>query len=64
MPKHREWYIFGNALWIAFSIPSGSLSLVKYPVVINHFKISKKKFGIQRYSISGTYGLIKFFGRK
>jgi hypothetical protein len=23
---------FGNVLWVAFSIPSGSLSLVKYPV--------------------------------
>jgi hypothetical protein len=25
---------FGNVLWVAFSIPSDSLSLVKYPVFI------------------------------
>jgi hypothetical protein len=23
--------LFGNVLWVAFSIPSGSLSFVKYP---------------------------------
>jgi hypothetical protein len=31
---------FGNVLWVAFSIPSGSLSvlsLVKYPVLTNTF---------------------------
>jgi hypothetical protein len=25
---------FENVLWVAFSIPSGTLSLVKYPVLI------------------------------
>jgi hypothetical protein len=29
-------------LWVAFSIPLGSLSLLKYPAYQNHFKISKK----------------------
>jgi hypothetical protein len=35
---------FGNVLWVAFSIPSGSLSLVKYPVYfrINNFIKNKE----------------------
>jgi hypothetical protein len=27
---------YGNVLWVAFSILSGSLSLVKYPVYLMH----------------------------
>jgi hypothetical protein len=27
---------FANVLWVAFLIPSGSLSLVKYPVLYRH----------------------------
>jgi hypothetical protein len=30
--KNNVHVNFGNVLWVAFSIPSGPLSLVKYPV--------------------------------
>jgi hypothetical protein len=30
--KNNIHVYFGNVLWVAFSIPSGPLSLVKYPV--------------------------------
>jgi hypothetical protein len=28
---------FANVLWVAFSIPSGSLPLVKYPVCVANY---------------------------
>jgi hypothetical protein len=36
IPKKRQIlkFFFGNVLWVAFSIPSGSFSLVKY--LYNH----------------------------
>jgi hypothetical protein len=33
-----------NVLWVAFSNPSGSLSLVKYPIYISYISFSKDLF--------------------
>jgi hypothetical protein len=36
---------FGIVVWVAFSILSGSLSLVKYPVYNIEYELKKKKSG-------------------
>jgi hypothetical protein len=41
-----------NVLWVAFSIPSGSLSLVKYPVYIKNHTKYYLGFGVKQKYIS------------
>jgi hypothetical protein len=41
---------FGNVMWVAFSIPSGSLSLVKYPVLRSNKAASIVYLCVQPYA--------------
>jgi hypothetical protein len=48
---------FANVLWVAFSSPSGSLSLVKYPAYLCCAIILKLKINIkERKSVKNLFG--------